>query len=90
MEEPTGRQVRAARALLGWSKTDLGRVAGVSVTTIARLEGKAGRIGGRTNTATNLVVTLKRAGIEFVNVNQNAVGVLLLRESTEVLKSVAD
>jgi len=84
MEEPTGRQVKAARALLGWSKADLGRMAGVSITTITRLEGKAGRIGGRMNTATNLVVTLKRAGIEFVNVHEKAVGVLLLPESTEI------
>lgn len=84
MEEPTGRQVKAARALLGWSKADLGRMADVSVTTITRLEGKAGRIGGRLNTATNLVVTLKTAGIEFVNTNEKTIGVLLIRESTEV------
>ena len=84
MEEPTGRQIKAARALLGWSKAELGRMADVSVTTIARLEGKAGRIGGRLSTATKLVVTLKTAGIEFVNVNEKAVGVLLVRESTEI------
>jgi predicted transcriptional regulator len=84
MEEPTGRQIKAARALLGWSKAELGRMADVSVTTIARLEGKAGRIGGRLSTATNLVVTLKTAGIEFLNVNEKAVGVLLVRESTEI------
>ncbi len=84
MEEPTGRQIKAARALLGWSKAELGRMADVSVTTIARLEGKAGRIGGRLSTVTNLVVTLKTAGIEFLNVNEKAVGVLLVRESTEI------
>jgi hypothetical protein len=41
------RQVKAARALLGWSQQDLARASGVSEPTIGRLEAADGVLGGR-------------------------------------------
>jgi len=46
----TIRQVKAARALLGWSQSDLARHSGISEPTIARLESAEGQLGGRGGT----------------------------------------
>ena len=40
------RQVKAARALLGWSQADLARRSGISEPTVARLEAVEGELGG--------------------------------------------
>lgn len=52
-------------------------MAEVSVLTIARLEAKLGRIGGRIDTATKIVLALESAGIEFVSDSARGMGVLL-------------
>src|ERR1700730_15162868 len=61
------RQIKAARALLGWSQEDLAAMAGVSVPTVKRLEAADGLLGGREDTGTKLRGALERAGIEFTN-----------------------
>jgi transcriptional regulator with XRE-family HTH domain len=61
------RQIKAARALLGWSQEDLARTSGISYPTIARLESNDGEIGGRAGTAAKIVSALREAGIEFTN-----------------------
>jgi transcriptional regulator with XRE-family HTH domain len=63
----TIRQVKAARALLGWSQIDLAEKSGVSIPTIERLEGADGPIGGRPETASKIIAALQRAGIELLN-----------------------
>lgn len=80
MKEPSGLQIKAARVLLGWSKAELSKMADVSVATIARVERKTDRIGGRLSTATKLVLTLKKAGIEFGDVSDRCQGVLFVAE----------
>ncbi|WP_298872730.1 helix-turn-helix transcriptional regulator [uncultured Bradyrhizobium sp.] len=60
------RQLKAARALLGWSQEDLAAAAGVSIPTVKRLEASDGPLGGRPQTAEKLVVALRSAGIEFL------------------------
>src|SRR5262249_46242899 len=64
------RQVKAARALLGWSQEDLAAMAGVSVPTVKRLEAADGLLGGRGDTGIKLRGALERAGIEFTNGKQ--------------------
>jgi transcriptional regulator with XRE-family HTH domain len=64
------RQIKAARALLGWSQEDLATRAGVSVPTVKRLEAADGLLGGRKDTGIKLCGALERAGIEFTNGNQ--------------------
>src|SRR5258708_32226696 len=69
------RQIKAARALLGWSQDDLARNSGVSAPT--RLEAADGDIGGRAGTGLSLVTALERAGVEFIPENGGGAGVRL-------------
>jgi len=40
------RQMKAARALLAWSQSDLAAASGISEPTIGRLEAEDGPVGG--------------------------------------------
>lgn len=68
-------QLRAARALLGWRQEDLATRAKVGLATVARIEQGEGMVQGNMSTILKLVTTLKRAGIVFINEEQE-VGVL--------------
>lgn len=59
------RQVKAARALLGWSQADLAKASDVSEPTIKRLEAGDGELGGRPDTVQKIVDALALAGAEF-------------------------
>jgi transcriptional regulator with XRE-family HTH domain len=67
------RQIKAARALLGWSQEDLAKRAGISVPTVKRLEAANGLLGGREETGVKLRSALERAGIDFTNGDQPGV-----------------
>ena len=71
------RQVKAARALLGWSAHDLARQAGVSYPTIARLEAADGPLGGRAATVAAIRTALEDAGVVFIPENGGGPGVRL-------------
>ncbi|MDP3961903.1 MAG: helix-turn-helix transcriptional regulator [Pseudorhodobacter sp.] len=74
------RQVKAARALLGWSQDDLAAASGVSVPTIARLESvDSDGIGGRATTADAIRAALEAAGVEFIAENGGGAGVRLAK-----------
>ena len=73
----TTRQIKAARALLGWSQGDLAKHSSVSEPTIARLESIDGQIGGRPNTAEKIRAALEKAGIDFIDENGGGPGVRL-------------
>lgn len=57
-------QVRAARALLGWSRDRLAREAGVSARTLADVESGVRQPQRATMTVIRLV--LENAGVEFI------------------------
>jgi transcriptional regulator with XRE-family HTH domain len=61
------RQIKAARALLGWSQETLADSATVSVPTIKRLEAVDGMLGGRNETAEKIRSALEAAGVEFID-----------------------
>jgi DNA-binding XRE family transcriptional regulator len=63
------RQIKAARALLGWSQDDLATRSGISLPTIKRLEAADGETGGRAETGESLVAALQEAGVEFIPEN---------------------
>jgi transcriptional regulator with XRE-family HTH domain len=63
----TVRQLKAARALLGWSQTDLSKKSGVSLPTIASLEQAEGELRGREATRKKLFAAFNRAGLTFLN-----------------------
>jgi predicted transcriptional regulator len=71
------RQVKAARALLGWSQDDLARAAEVSIPTIKRLEALDGPLGGRDETAEKIVTAIESAGVDFFDENGGGVGLRL-------------
>jgi predicted transcriptional regulator len=73
----TIRQVKAARALLGWSQSDLADNSGVSEPTIARLESADGDLGGREETAEKIKTAIERGGVEFIHENGGGAGVRL-------------
>jgi transcriptional regulator with XRE-family HTH domain len=60
------RQIKAARALLDWSQTDLAKASGVSEPTIKRLEAQDTALGGRSDTGEKITRALEAAGITFV------------------------
>jgi predicted transcriptional regulator len=63
----TGRQLRAARVLLGWGQIALAKKARVAIGTIRRMESFEGEIGSRTSTLSQVQATLEKAGVEFLN-----------------------
>jgi transcriptional regulator with XRE-family HTH domain len=69
------RQIKAARALLGWSQERLAQEAGVSIPTVKRLEAAEGLLGGRSDTAGKIRSALEKAGIEFIDTSNGGEGV---------------
>lgn len=63
----TGRQLRAARVLLGWEQIELAKPARVAIGTIRRMESFSGEIGARTSTLSQVQAALAKAGIQFLN-----------------------
>jgi predicted transcriptional regulator len=63
----SGRHIRAARALLGWSQEELSRKAKVGLGTVKRMEGFDGAVEARTETVRKVAGVLERAGVEFLN-----------------------
>lgn len=61
----TGRQITAARALLGWTMKDLADRSGVSLTSVQRYENNIG--DSRTEVKEAICETLEKAGVEFSN-----------------------
>ena len=62
-------QIRAARALLGYSQTDLSKLASVSATTVKRIEASA-EIRGSAETLWKIQTALEEAGIEFISADE--------------------
>jgi transcriptional regulator with XRE-family HTH domain len=75
----TTRQIKAARALLGWSQSDLADKSGVSEPTVARLESIDGELGGRELTADKIRSAIEAAGVVFIDENGGGAGVRLRR-----------
>jgi predicted transcriptional regulator len=76
----TTRQIKAARALLGWSQGDLAQHSSISEPTIARLESVNGPVAGRPKTADKLRGALEKAGIQFIDENGGGPGVRLCKQ----------
>ncbi len=76
----TGKQIRAARALLEWSQQKLGEEASLSQSPIASMEKDVKK--SRESTVRLVIKTLEEAGIEFINRPDGMIGVLLLPNSS--------
>jgi predicted transcriptional regulator len=60
-----GRQIQAARALLGWTQQDLADRAIVSRNAVNRIENAT--VDARTSTVDSMLRALAKAGVQFIN-----------------------
>jgi transcriptional regulator with XRE-family HTH domain len=72
-----GPQVRAARALLGWSRDQLAEESGIPKRTLLRFESGDGRPHRRTAEAVR--AALEAAGVCFIPENGGGAGVRMYR-----------
>ena len=82
----TTRQIKAARALLGWSQADLARRSGVSEPTVARLEAVDGELGGREGTGDKIRTTIEAAGVEFIQEDGGGLGVRIRKRRRRLIR----
>ena len=74
----SSKQIRAAKAMLKWSGEDLARNAGLSLSTIRRIESSEGVPEGQNmKTVVAIKNTLEKAGIEFIGTPDDKPGVRL-------------
>ncbi len=75
----TAEQIRAGKALLRWSGEELSIRAGVSLSTIRRVEAASGVPEGQ-NLKTLMAITsaLEAAGVEFIGSPEDKPGVRLM------------
>ena len=76
----TPREIRAARALLGWSQQQLADKAIVSLNALARLE--RGDVDPRVSTLAALQKALAKAGVEFLSELGQGEGVKLAQRKS--------
>lgn len=74
----TAEQIRAGKAIIRWSGDDLAQAAGVSLSSIRRIEAVSG-IPKSQNMRTVLAIkaALEAAGVEFIGTADNKPGVRL-------------
>ena len=65
----SGRQIRAARALLDIDQSNLAELCGLSLPTIQHMEASEGVIGGQVESLMKLLEALDKAGIELISAN---------------------
>jgi len=68
-------QLRAARAMLNWSASELADKAGASRNTVQRLEQTEGVPASRTQTLMEIKRVFEEAGLEFIGTPDNGPGV---------------
>lgn len=73
----TGRQIAAARALIGMAQGDLAEAARISVPTLRRMEASEGPAVGMANNVDAVRRALEAAGVEFIPENGQGAGVRL-------------
>jgi len=69
----SGRHLRAARALLGWTQKDLAKRGKVALGTLRKMEDSDGPVDARTETLIRVMTALEKAGVEFLNDDQPGV-----------------
>ncbi|OAN86079.1 helix-turn-helix domain-containing protein [Sulfitobacter geojensis] len=74
---PTGRQIAAARTLIGMPQPELASAANISVPTLRRMEASLGEATGLSNNVAAVQAALEAAGIIFVQPNGGGAGVRL-------------
>jgi len=71
----TSAQIRAARALLDWSREALSIKSGIGISALMRLEAANGIPGGNIKTFESVQKAFEKAGIEFIGTPEDGAGV---------------
>ncbi len=71
----SGRQIAAARTLLGIGQAELAASASISVPTLKRMEAAEGPAAGMANNVKAVVSALETAGLEFIPENGGGAGI---------------
>ena len=74
----TSAQIRAARAMLDWSREQLSTQAGVGISALMRLESSEGVPSGNIKTFESVQKAFEKAGVEFIGAPDDNPGVRLL------------
>ncbi len=77
MDKPTGRQIAAARTLIGMTQPELAERSKVSAPTVKRMEASDGPAVGMANNVEAVRRALESAGVEFIPENGGGAGVRL-------------
>ncbi len=67
----TNAQLRAARALLGWSQARLAEASGLGIATIKRMEGERGPLRSSAENVLKVQQAMEDAGIFFIDQNDD-------------------
>lgn len=73
----SGRQLAAARTLIGRTQAEIAAAARISIPTLKRMEASEGAVSGMTNNVAAVVQVLLDLGIIFIPSNGNGPGVRL-------------
>ena len=71
----TSAQIRAARGMLDWTRTDLAEKSGVGFSSMQRLESANGVPGAQFKTLEAIKEAFEKAGIEFIGTQEDGAGV---------------
>lgn len=71
----TSGQIKAARALVGWTARDLAANAEIGFSTLIRLESADGVPAGNIKTIDAVKKALEEAGVEFIGTPDSQAGV---------------
>ena len=75
-------QIRSARGALGWSATQLGESAGLSLRTIQTAEADGGQDKIRKSSILAIKATLEAAGIQFIGTPDDGPGIRIYARKT--------
>ena len=73
-------QIRAARAILGWSQDQLAQRAGIGLATLRRVEQGEGLVKGNFSTIVKIQKAFEQAGINFTE-DAGEIGVRLKKKA---------
>ena len=71
----TSAQIRAARGMLEWSRSDLAEKSGLGFSSMMRLESADGVPGAQFKTLEAIKNAFEEAGIEFIGTPEQGAGV---------------
>ena len=71
----TSSQIRAARALLDWTRSELSERSGVGISALMRFESAVGVPSGNIKTIDAVKKALEEAGVEFTGTPDSQAGV---------------